>query len=359
MDPRLHGQAVIGPLDTSLFDYELPAECIAQRPADRRQDARLLVLDRATGQIQHRHVRDLPERLGERDLLVLNDTRVLQARLLGTRCATGARCEVLFIRTARPGLWEVWLKTRGKVRAGEWLDMEDGRLRVRVHGPAEDGAWLVEPDSHEDPVTVLDRVGRPPLPPYIRRPRDAPSRPEDRQRYQTVYARRPGAIAAPTAGLHFTDDLLATLRDRGVEMAWVTLHVGVGTFKPIGTARIEDHHMHSELYDVPPETVEALTRARREGRRIVAVGTTTVRTLETVARRDPLVAGPGTTDLFIYPPYPFRLTDAVITNFHLPRSTLLVMVSALAGRETILNAYRDAVQRGYRFYSYGDAMLIE
>ena len=346
-------------MDTSLFDYELPAERIAQQPAPAREAARLLVLDRRTGELQHRSVRDLPELLREGDLLVANNTRVLQARLMGVRADTGGRCEVLFIRVVRPGLWVVWLKTRGTPRPGEWLDMEEGRLRLRLHEPGEDGAWRVEPDSQEDPAGLLERVGRPPLPPYIRRDRDAPVRDEDRRRYQTVFAREPGAIAAPTAGLHFTDELLARLDARRVEMAWVTLHVGVGTFKPISGDTVEGHRMHSEWYHVPADTVEALTRARHDGRRIVAVGTTTVRTLETLARRDPLTPGAGTTDLFIRPPFEFRLTDAMITNFHLPRSTLLVMVSAFAGRETVLAAYTEAVRQGYRFYSYGDAMLIE
>jgi len=344
-------------LDTSQFDYDLPPERIAQTPTRARDAARLLVLDRRTGGMQHGHVRDLVEHLRATDLLVLNNTRVLQARLLSRRRATGGRCEVLFLRVVRAGVWEVWLKTRGRPQPGEWLDMEQGRLCLRLHGPGEEGAWWVEPDSPEDPVVLLDRVGRPPLPPYVRRERDA-NLDNDRDRYQTVFARRPGAIAAPTAGLHFTQDLLACLEQRGVELAWVTLHVGVGTLKPIAASTLEQHHMHTESYDVPRETVEALTRARRDGRRIVAVGTTTVRTLETVAQRSPLEPGPGTTDLFISPPFPFRLTDALVTNFHLPRSSLLVMVSAFAGREHILSAYREAVQRDYRFYSYGDAMLI-
>ena len=348
---------MIDPLDIAQFDYALPPECIAQTPAGSRDAARLLVLDRHSARMQHRSFGDLPELLVPGDLLVLNNTRVLQARLLGTRVATGGRCEVLFIRAIDGGRWEVWLKTRGKPGPGEWLDMEAGRLRLRLCEPAADGAWRVEPDPDEDPASLLDRVGRPPLPPYIRRdPQTSPD--EDRQRYQTVFARRPGAIAAPTAGLHFTDDLLGRLDRRGVETAWVTLHVGVGTFKPITAANVADHHMHTETYDVPAETIDAIARARRDGRRVVAVGTTTVRTLETVARHQPPTAGPGTTDLFIRPPYTFRLTDAMVTNFHLPRSSLLVMVSAFAGREAILQTYAEAIRLGYRFYSYGDAMLI-
>jgi S-adenosylmethionine:tRNA ribosyltransferase-isomerase len=331
------------------FDYELPDEAIAQQPAP-RGESRLLVLDGA-GQERHRRVRDLPELLSPGDLLVVNDTRVLPARLFGRRAGSGGRVELLLVEKLGPVEWEALAKPGRKARPGTVLELapgltaevvskgEDGRHRVRFSAPVEEH---------------LERRGHVPLPPYIKRPDTA----EDRERYQTVYARRPGAIAAPTAGLHFTAELLDELRRRDVEITEVTLHVGIGTFKPVTAALVHEHVMDRERYEVCAAAAAAVARAREQGGRVVAVGTTVVRTLESAATADGGVRpGSGTTGLFITPGYRFQVVDVLLTNFHLPRSTLLMLVSAFAGRERVLAAYREAIAAGYRFYSYGDAML--
>ena len=347
------------PVRTDDFDYHLPKELIAQHPSPRRDESRLLVLHRESGAIEHRRFRDVVGYLEAGDLLVLNDTKVIPARLVGHR-STGGRVELLLVAPAEGTAWRAMVKCRGRLREGEAFDVEGGALRCVYRGRTDAGEALVSFGLEAGALlAALGRVGRAPLPPYIKRPKDHdPDREADLARYQTVYARQSGAIAAPTAGLHFTPDVLAALDARGVRRTTVTLHVGLGTFKPVTAERVEDHDMHAEWFRLPPEAVEAVDATRAAGRRVVAVGTTATRVLEAAARAE--AAGPlsGWTDLFIVPGFDFRLTDALITNFHLPRSTLLMLVAALAGRETLLAAYREAIRQRYRFYSYGDAMLI-
>jgi len=340
------------------FDYDLPRELIAQHPLPQRDLSRMMVLHRASRRIEHRRFRDLPEYLEPGDLLVLNDTRVIPARLVGTR-DTGGRVEILLIRPEEEA-WRAMLRSRGRLRPGEPLSLEGGALICQFLERLPDGEALVAFDMpSEELLARLEEVGRAPLPPYIKRPRDHdPDALADKERYQTVYARRPGAVAAPTAGLHFTERLLAALEARGIRRTTVTLHVGPGTFKPVRTERVEDHQMHSERFELPEAAARAVEEARRADRRVVAVGTTSTRVLEAVGRAGELSPRAGWTDLFIYPGFEFRLTDALVTNFHLPRSTLLMLVAAFAGREFILEAYEEAKRLRYRFYSYGDAMLI-
>jgi S-adenosylmethionine:tRNA ribosyltransferase-isomerase len=346
------------------FDYQLPEGLIAQEPASRRSDARLLVLGGEGEAPRHSRFAELPELLRDGDLLVLNDARVFPARLLG-RKPTGGRAEVLLAARldeggpeAREQEWEALLGGSRPPRAGGRVEVAS-ELRVEVIEGAEGDRPARIRLLSEGPVDrAVDRWGRIPLPPYIRRREDDPREAMDRERYQTVYARRRGAAAAPTAGLHFTPELLEGLRSRGVRTATLTLEVGLGTFRPITAARVEDHPLHAERYRLEPETVQAVTETRARGGRVVAVGTTVVRTLEHAAREGSPRAGEGWCDLFIVPGYRFRVVDAVLTNFHLPRSSLLVLVSAFSGRERVLAAYREAVREGYRFYSYGDATLL-
>jgi len=345
-------------LQVSDFDYDLPPALIAQHPAARRDESRLLVLHRESGAVEHRRFRHVVEYLGSGDLLVLNDTRVIPARLVGRR-PTGGRLEVLLI-APEGEVWRAMLKGSARVKLGECLAFEGGALTATFYGRLPDGqVHLAFPMSHDELLATLERVGRAPLPPYIRRPPEGDAEREaDLARYQTVYARRPGAVAAPTAGLHFTPEVFAALEARGVRRATLTLHVGLGTFKPVTAERIEDHAMHAEWFELPAEAAEAVAEARAAGRRVVAVGTTATRVLETAARQGPWGARSGWTDLFITPGFEFRAVDALITNFHLPRSTLLMLVAAFAGRERVLATYEGAKRLGYRFYSYGDAMLI-
>jgi len=377
------------------FDYELPADRIAQEPARPRDASRLMVLDRRTGATAHRRFYELPQLLAPDDLLVLNDTRVIPAAFVARR-ATGGRIKGIFLRVLDGGLWEVLVAGRGRLKAGDTLSLVDSRglgalrggqscpprgnadgdrggqdsppragvedaseLRIVLAARREGGVWHVRPLAGVEPVRLLERIGRPPLPPYIRRKAAGDDRAAaDFEDYQTLYARREGAVAAPTAGLHFTARVLEGLRARGIECVFVTLHVGLGTFQPVRVRRLADHRMHEEYAEVPAEAAERINRARAAGRRVVAVGTTTVRALESAAGDGGVRPGNLWTGLFIYPPYRFRLVDALVTNFHLPRSTLLAMVAAFAGRERVLAAYREAIRQGYRFYSYGDAMLI-
>lgn len=342
------------------FDYSLPDDRIAQEPAP-RGESRLLVLD-AEGGGRHRRVSDLPDLLHPGDLLVVNDTRVIPARLFGRRVTEeggeGGRVEILLVERVEGGLhrdceWEALAKPGRKARPGTRLRFEGG-LSAEVLTKLGDGRHRVRFSEPVEPW--LDRLGHVPLPPYIKRP----DRPEDRDRYQTVFADRPGAVAAPTAGLHLTPELLRRLEARGVPTARVTLHVGIGTFKPVTAELVHEHVMDEERYEVPEGTAAAVREVRRRGGRVVAVGTTVVRTLETAARDDGAVeAGAGRTGLFIYPGFRFRAVDALLTNFHLPRSSLLMLVAAFAGRERVLAAYREAIEEGYRFYSYGDAMLAQ
>ena len=341
--------------DIEAYDYDLPPEQIAQEPAARRDASRLVVLDRETDALTHAVFRDLPQFLRPGDLLVLNDTRVIRARVHGLR-ATGGMIEVFFLRELEPGKWEALLRSNGKPRPGEWVSLAGGAFRVRLIERLGRGAWVVA-TPRGDMLALLDEVGETPLPPYIHRePHDARAD-MDRERYQTVYAARPGAVAAPTAGLHFTPAVFEALERKGVGRTFVTLHVGAGTFRPIERADIRSHRMHAEVWSVAPETVERIRATRADGGRVIPVGTTACRVLETLAR-DGLEPGGGETSLYIKAPYAFGLTDAILTNFHLPRSTLLVMISAFAGRERLLAAYAECRDRGYRFYSYGDAMLV-
>jgi S-adenosylmethionine:tRNA ribosyltransferase-isomerase len=338
-------------LRLSDFDFDLPEELIAQTPAEDREGSRLLVLDRQTGAVDHRWFSGISEHLVPGDLLVLNDTKVFPCRLQA-RKAGGGKAELFLLEEKGTNLWHALVK--GGIDAGKTVSVAPG-IDAEVLSAARDGIRLVRFHGITDIRAALDELGRTPLPPYIKREPVA----EDRERYQTVYASREGAVAAPTAGLHFTAELLQRMRDRGIGTAMVTLHVGPGTFQPVRTEDISEHRMHAERYEVPAGTVEQVNRALSEGRRIIAVGTTSVRALETAAKKDGKVhGGAGSSQLFITPGYRFNVVNGMITNFHLPKSTLLMLVAALAGREHVLSAYREAVRQRYRFFSYGDAMLI-
>ena len=338
-------------METTDFSFELPEELIAQFPAQRRGASRLLCLDRATGKREHRMVADLSGLLEPGTLMVFNDSKVRKARLFGTAAETGAEAEFLLLDRLGEGRWRVMAKRAKRRRIGSRyafpegvkgeIDGEDGEFRFLRFDRDIDDAWL-------------DRVGHIPLPPYIKR-EDASA---DADRYQTIYARAVGSAAAPTAGLHFTDELILALRDRGVETAFVTLHVGLGTFLPVREKRVEDHLMHEESFEVSAKTAEAVRRAKEEGRPVLAVGTTSVRTLESAWRDGRLASGTGRTSIYIYPGYRFKVVDRLFTNFHTPESTLLMLVSAFAGRQLILDSYAEAVRERYRFFSYGDAMYI-
>jgi S-adenosylmethionine:tRNA ribosyltransferase-isomerase len=339
---------------TDLLDYDLPAHLIAQEPVPDRDAARLLVVDRSTGRLRHNHFRDLPDLLNPGDLLVLNDTRVLPARVVGRREKTGGKWEGLFLHETADGLWEVLAQTRGHPTVGEAIAVDPGPLRLTLRGRT-GGHWLAEPSPAGSPADLLATSGRVPLPPYIRK---GLAQPGDRERYQTVYARADGSVAAPTAGLHFTPAVFDRLRARGIEWASVTLHVGLGTFEPIRTPDPAQHQMHAEWGDVPAPTVDAIRECKARGGRVVAVGTTATRALETAARGGELRPWRGETDIFIHPPYRCRVLDGLVTNFHLPRTTLLLLVAAFAGPELVRRAYAEAVREQYRFYSYGDAMVV-
>ncbi len=341
------------------YDYELPRPLIAQFPLAHRCDARLLVVDRAAKTLAHKHVRDLPEILLKGDCLVLNDARVVPARLVGYRSTTHGHWEGLFIESSPGGFWKVVCKTRGRLVPGEAITLLNAQgvedIRVVLATAHSEGVWIVRPESDEETYSLLERVGRVPLPPYIRKGEMVDS---DRQSYQTVYAKNPGAVAAPTAGLHFTSALLQKLEKQGILICFLTLKVGLGTFRPILGESLAEHRMHAEWAQLAPEAVEKIHLARQRGGRIIAVGTTTVRVLEMAAQDGVLKPFTGMTDLFIRPPYQFRAVDALLTNFHLPRTTLLVLVRTFGGDELIMRAYEEAIREEYRFYSYGDAMLI-
>jgi S-adenosylmethionine:tRNA ribosyltransferase-isomerase len=345
------------------FDYELPAHLIAQEPCAERDQSRLLAVRRGGEVLGHHRFRDLPALLEPGDLLVLNDTRVVPARLVGRRARTEGKWEGLFLKATAEGTWELMCQTRGRLIVGETLLVdgpdradESAPLRLCLVGKTPSGHWLARPEETSSALEVLARYGRVPLPPYIRKGRAAES---DRERYQTVYAQRTGAVAAPTAGLHFTPAVFESLRQRGIAWANVTLHVGPGTFQPVQVEDVEQHQMQGEWCELPAATAEAVNACKERGRRVVAVGTTTVRVLETVARKGmPLSPWTGDTELTIRPPFDFRAVDALVTNFHLPRSSLLLLVSAFTEVDSMRQAYRIAVEEGYRFYSYGDAMLI-
>ncbi|MBN2288872.1 MAG: tRNA preQ1(34) S-adenosylmethionine ribosyltransferase-isomerase QueA [Candidatus Glassbacteria bacterium] len=349
-------------MKTADFDYELPRELIAQHPARLRDSSRLLVVRRREGTLEHRSFRDLPEYVRAGDLLVINNTRVFPARLTG-RLPTGGKCELLLVRRLQEGRWLAMVKPGRRLVPGRKVELAGGELTgfIEDFGPL-DGERVIglEATGGGDPLQLVERLGHVPLPPYIRREDTA----EDHSRYQTIYARAAGAVAAPTAGLHFTGPLMDEVRRAGGAFEEITLHVGPGTFRPVGTEELEDHRMEEEYYEVQAGALKRILAAAAEGGRVLAVGTTTVRTLETVARRVEREGVPGRgklsgdTGLFIYPGFEFRLTGSLLTNFHLPRSTLLMLVSAFAGRQLVEYAYSEAVRLKYRFYSYGDAMLI-
>jgi len=337
------------------LDYDLPPERIAQEPCSERDRSRLLVVRRDTGSLSHHTFRDLPELLAPGDLLVLNDARVIPARLRGRRAATGGKWEGLFLREHQDGRWELLCQTRGRLASGDVIDIDPGSLRLVLEEKTPGRHWLARPLDPRPTLELLEQHGQIPLPPYIRKGRVQAS---DRDRYQTVYARQPGAVAAPTAGLHFTPELFEHLEERRIGVARVTLHVGVGTFQPIQVEDYRQHRMHAEWGELPLAACERIAECRRAGGKVVAVGTTSVRVLETAARTDPLQPWRGETELYVYPPYEFRIVDALVTNFHLPRSTLLLLVGALAGTDLLRRAYNEAMAAEYRFYSYGDAMLV-
>ncbi len=335
------------------FYFELPPELIAQDPLEDRSGSRLLVLDRETGEIEHKIFTDIVDYLHEGDCLVLNNTKVIPARLMGEKAGTGAAIEVLLLKRRENDVWETLVKPGKKAREGAVISFGGGLLTGRVVDVVEEGNRLVQFQYEGIFEEVLDRLGEMPLPPYITH------KLADRDRYQTVYAKYEGSAAAPTAGLHFTKELLERIRQKGVKTAYVTLHVGLGTFRPVKEENLINHHMHSEFYQVTKEAADLINNTKEAGGRVVCVGTTSCRTIESAAGADGKVAaGSGDTEIFIYPGYQFKVLDNLITNFHLPESTLIMLVSALAGREHVLNAYRAAVQERYRFFSFGDAMLI-
>jgi S-adenosylmethionine:tRNA ribosyltransferase-isomerase len=341
-------------MDLAHFDYDLPEELIAQRPTPERDASRLMVLRRDDQSIEHRVFRDIGRFLRQDDCLILNNTRVIPARLMGVKPATGARIEALLLRPLDDGAWEALLRPGKRVRPGTRMVFGDGALHARALGRSGADVFRLRFDETDDFRDRLDRVGQVPLPPYVKRPADE----EDRLRYQNVFARRDGAVAAPTAGLHFTNELLDNLRAAGVRTVEITLHVGLGTFQPVQTQVIEEHRLHAEYAELSREAASALRTQREKGGRLVPVGTTCVRTLESAVRGGTIRPFRGWTDLFIYPGFAFRATDALVTNFHLPKSSLLMLVAALVGLDFLRRAYAVAVAERYRFYSYGDAMLV-
>lgn len=340
-------------MKTSEFYYDLPQELIAQEPLAERDKSRLMVLGKENGEIQHKHFYDIEDMIQPGDALILNDTRVLPARLYGVKEDTGGAIEFLLLNKRTIDTWEVILKPGRRAKPGARFVFGDGKLKAEILDVVNDGNRLVKFEYEGVFENVLDELGEMPLPPYITK------KLEDRDRYQTVFAKHNGSAAAPTAGLHFTPELLERLNKKGVRIGYVTLHVGLGTFRPVKAEEIAEHKMHSEFYVLPEETAELINKTKSEGGRIISVGTTATRTLETAGMNGlPLSASSGWTDIFIYPGKSFNVIDALITNFHLPESTLIMLVSALAGRENVLNAYKEAVKEKYRFFSFGDAMFI-
>ena len=339
-------------MKTSDFDFFLPEELIAQTPLEKRDTSRLLTLDKTTGQTGHRHFYDLPSFLRPGDCLVLNDSRVLPARLIGRR-PTGGVCEVLLLVDKGEGLWECLVRPGRKLKPGAQVIFGEGQLTATIEAEVEDGKRLVRFHYQGIFLEILEQLGKMPLPPYIK------AELQDNERYQTVYSKVVGSAAAPTAGLHFTPELLAQIQDMGVKVCYVTLHVGLGTFRPVKTENILEHEMHSEFCMISQETADTINETKKQGGRVICVGTTSCRTVESMAGEDGLMTErSGWTNIFIYPGYRFKVLDALITNFHLPQSTLIMLVSALAGREHVLAAYEEAVKEGYRFFSFGDAMFI-
>jgi S-adenosylmethionine:tRNA ribosyltransferase-isomerase len=343
-------------MEVSLYHFDLPKELIAQKPAPDRDSSRLMVVKRETGQWIHARFPDIVRFLNPGDVLVLNDSRVRPARLIGVKEGTGAKIELLLLKPLGEDRWEALVRPAKRVKEGTVINFGDGRLKAVAEQTTEVAGGRIFRLQYEayDVEKLFEELGQMPLPPYIHEQLDDP------ERYQTVFSRVVGSAAAPTAGLHFTEELLDEIRQKGVQIVFITLHVGLGTFRPVTVERVEEHHMHSEYYEVSKETARAINEAKRRGNKVVAVGTTSVRTLETVAQRfdGQVRADSGWTDIFIYPGFRFQVVDALLTNFHLPQSTLLMLVSAFASRELILSAYEEAVRERYRFFSFGDAMLL-
>lgn len=343
-------------MHVSDFDYYLPEELIAQHPADKRDESRLLVADRKSGKLEHRHFYNILEYLNPGDCLVMNNSKVIPARLFGIKEITGARVEFLLTKRIKGDIWEAMVRPGKKLHVGDRVSFtEDGSLSAKITEHGEGGTRNVRFEYEGDFHELLYRIGKIPLPPYIERE----SCDEDKVRYQTVYCKEEGSVAAPTAGLHFTEELIEKALQKGVKTAYVTLHVGIGTFRPVKCENIEEHKMHFEEYEIDEENAAVINETRKAGGRIISVGTTSTRTVESASAPDgTVIAGHGSTDIFIYPGYRFKVIDSLITNFHLPKSTLLMLVSALYNRENILEAYKAAVEEKYRFFSYGDAMMI-
>lgn len=336
------------------FDYELPEELIAQTPLEKRDESRLLVLDKETGNIEHKKFPNILDYINEGDTLVLNDTKVLPARLIGVKEETGAVIEVLLLKDIQDDTWECLTKPAKRVHVGTVISFGNGELKAKCIYEGEEGLRKYELIYDGILLEILEKLGTMPLPPYIHEKLD------DQSRYQTVYAKNVGSSAAPTAGLHFTEELLEKVRNKKINIAYVTLHVGLGTFRPVQVDNILEHKMHTEYYEMSKETADILTKTKENGNKIIAVGTTSVRTIETIMNKyNEFRECSGTTDIFIYPGYRFKAVDNLITNFHLPKSTLIMLVSALAGRENVLNAYKEAVNEKYRFFSFGDSMMIK
>jgi S-adenosylmethionine:tRNA ribosyltransferase-isomerase len=342
-------------MKVSLFDYHLPEELIAQYPLSERDSSRLMVLDRRARSIQHTTFPQLTEFLSPGDVVVLNNTKVIPARLIGRKEGTSGKFEVLLLSPKAEGLWEALVKRSSRVKPGTKLIFGDGRLVAEVLDKTESQSRLIRFEHNGDLRELLDEFGQPPLPPYIKRAAED----SDRSRYQTIYAKRNGAVAAPTAGLHFTEAVFARIKAKDIKMLELTLHVGLGTFQPVRTEDVEKHHLHAEVFEITREAAQQINETKMSGGKVMAVGTTSVRAIESsVDTNGRVLPRSGSTEIFIYPGYKFRVVDALVTNFHLPRSTLLMLVSAFAGREFIMEAYDEAVKRKYRFYSYGDSMLI-
>jgi S-adenosylmethionine:tRNA ribosyltransferase-isomerase len=346
------------PFKMSYYDYVLPKNLIAQYPTAKRDESRLLVLHRESSKIEHRKFFEIIEYLSCGDVLVLNDTKVIPAKIVGSK-TTGGKIEALIVKEIEDGIWEMLLKSNSKPKENETLYFNGNSAKGRIIRHNKNGSFTIEFKNSKKFKEVLKNTGSMPLPPYIKRNYGNESlRILDEKRYQTIYAKKMGAIAAPTAGLHFTENLLEKIADKGIKIAYITLHVGLGTFKPVKEEYLTQHTMHKEFYFVPENTIDTINEAKSLGKKVIATGTTTCRTLETIAKDCPLKESTGWTNLFIYPPYKFELTDSLITNFHLQRTSLILLVSAFAGRENILNSYEAAKNLKYRFYSYGDSMII-
>lgn len=341
-------------MKTDDFDFYLPEELIAQHPLEKRDSSRMLVLDRKTGEIEHKHFKDIIDYLDDNDVLVLNDTKVLPARLIGEKEETKAHIEVLLLKKESSDIWECLVKPAKRVKLGTIITFGNGLLKAKCTKIGEDGIRHVEFIYEGIFYEILDKLGTMPLPPYIR------EKLEDKDRYQTVYAKNLGSAAAPTAGLHFTKELLEKIKKKNIKVCYITLHVGLGTFRPVAVEDVTKHKMHSEYYSMTKEVADTLNTAKKEGKRIIAVGTTTTRTLETIMTKyNEFISCSGWTNIFIYPGYKFKAIDGLITNFHLPKSTLIMLVSAFSSKKIILNAYKEAVSKQYRFFSFGDSMFIK